>query len=149
MERNKSGNGARDLRGSFFIYFNWRLITFVVVFAIHRYEAAMGIHVSHHAEPPSHLLPHPVPLSCPRVPALGALFHALNLHWSSILHFKLEDKCFTVLCCFCHTTWTSHKCVCVCVWINTYICMCGYVCVCVYIYPLLFGPPSHSPPYHC
>ena len=35
MERNKSGNGARDLRGSFFIYFNWRLITFVVVFAIH------------------------------------------------------------------------------------------------------------------
>ena len=32
-------------------------------------------------------LPHnPIPLGCPREPALSALLHASNLHWSSILH---------------------------------------------------------------
>ena len=108
MERNKAGDGARDLRGYFlnlFILIGGKLLyNIVVVFAIYRHELAMGIHVSHHAEPPSHLLPHPIPLSCPRVPALGTLYHASNLHWSSILHFKLVNNCFTVLYCFCHTT---------------------------------------------
>ena len=36
------------------------------------------------SEPLSHIPPHPPPLGCPRVPALGALHHALNLHWSSV-----------------------------------------------------------------
>ena len=96
----------------------------------------MGIHVSHHPKPPSHLLPHPIPLGCPRAPTLGALFHESNLHWSSILHFKL-DNCFTMLCCFCHTTWASHKCVyvCVCVCMNKYIYMYVWVGVCIYIPP--------------
>ena len=44
----------------------------------------MGAHVSHHPETLSHLPPHPIPMGCPRAPALGALLHALNLHWSSI-----------------------------------------------------------------
>ena len=35
---------------------------------------------------PSHLPPHLIPLGCPRALALGALLHASNLHWSSILH---------------------------------------------------------------
>ena len=39
-----------------------------------------------HSETPSHLPPHPIPLGCPRAPALSALLHASNLHWSSILH---------------------------------------------------------------
>ena len=32
-----------------------------------------------HPETPSHLLPHPIPLGCPRALALGALLHALKL----------------------------------------------------------------------
>ena len=46
----------------------------------------MGAHVSSHPEPPSHLPYHPITLGCPRAPALSALLHASNLHWSSILH---------------------------------------------------------------
>ena len=46
----------------------------------------MGAHVSSHPEPPSHLPYHAIPLGCPRAPALSALLHASNLHWSSILH---------------------------------------------------------------
>ena len=58
----------------------------MVVFAIHCHESAMGVHVSHDPEPPSHLPSHPKPLGCPRALALRALFHALNLDWSSISH---------------------------------------------------------------
>ena len=39
-----------------------------------------------HPEPPSHLPHHPIPLCCPRAPALGALNHTPNLYWSSVLH---------------------------------------------------------------
>ena len=40
---------------------------------IQRHESATGARVP------------PVPLGCPRAPALRALLHASNLHWSSIL----------------------------------------------------------------
>ena len=43
-----------------------------------------------HAEPPSRLLPHPFPPGCLRALALGALLHASNLHWSSILHMVIH-----------------------------------------------------------
>ena len=49
----------------------------------------MDVRVSHHPEPPSHLPPHPISLGCPRAPALRALLHASNLHWSSILHMVI------------------------------------------------------------
>ena len=49
----------------------------------------MDIHVSHHSDPLSLLPPNPIPLGCPRAPALGALLHASNLHWSSILHMVI------------------------------------------------------------
>ena len=58
-------------------------------FAIHQHESATGIHVSPYPESPSHLSSHPIPLGCPRTPALGALLHALNLHWSSVLHMVM------------------------------------------------------------
>ena len=50
---------------------------------------AMGVHVSHHPEPPSSLPPHPIPLGCSRAPALRILLHALNLHWSSVSHMVM------------------------------------------------------------
>ena len=53
-------------------------------FAIYQHESAAGIRVSSTPEPPSHLPPHPIPLGYPGAPALGALLHALNLHWSSV-----------------------------------------------------------------
>ena len=45
---------------------------------MHQCELATGIYVSHspHPEPHCHLPPHPIPLGCPRAPALGALLHA-------------------------------------------------------------------------
>ena len=45
-----------------------------------------GAHVSPNPEPPIHLHLHPIFRGCPRALALSALLHALNLHWSSILH---------------------------------------------------------------
>ena len=42
-----------------------------------------------HPEPPSHFPTYPIPLGCPRAPALGALLCASNLHWSSILHMVI------------------------------------------------------------
>ena len=57
-------------------------------FAIHHHESAMDAHVSPILKrllpPPP---PHPSGLS--REPALSALLHALNLHWSSILHMVI------------------------------------------------------------
>ena len=74
------------------------LYNIVVVFAVHQHESAMGVHVSHHPEPRSHLPPHPIPLSCPRAPALGALLHASNLHWSSISHIVMYMfQCYSLI----------------------------------------------------
>ena len=72
-------------------YFNWGIITLQYYdgFAIHRHESATGAHVSLHPEPPSHLPPHSIPLGCPKAPGLSALLHALNLHWSSVLHMVI------------------------------------------------------------
>ena len=39
-----------------------------------------------HPEPPSHLLPHPIPLGHPSAPALSTLSHASNLDWWSVSH---------------------------------------------------------------
>ena len=56
------------------------LYNIVVVLAIHWHESATGM------LNPSPLPPHPIPLRCSRALALGALIHASNLHWSSVLH---------------------------------------------------------------
>ena len=61
----------------------------VVGFAIHRHESAMGVHVFPHPKSPSHLPPHPIPQGHPSAPALSALFHPLNLDWSSISHMVI------------------------------------------------------------
>ena len=48
--------------------------------------------------PGSLLPPHPIPLGCPRAPALSALLHELNLHWSSILHMVIYMfQCYSLM----------------------------------------------------
>ena len=50
-----------------------------------------------HPEPRSHLLPHPIPLGCHSALALGALLHASNLHWSSLLHMVMYmSECYSL-----------------------------------------------------
>ena len=66
-----------------------------MIFAVHRSESATGTNVSPHPERPSPLPPRSTPLGCPRARASGALLHALNLHWSSILHMAT----YTFQCC--------------------------------------------------
>ena len=47
---------------------------------------------------PSHLLLHSIPLGCSRTSALGALLHASNLHWSSILHMVIYVfQCYSLI----------------------------------------------------
>ena len=65
-------------------------------FAIRRHQSAMGTRVSTilnpTPEPHSHRLPHPIPLGCPRGPALSVLCHASNLHWMNGLCFLWRVK---------------------------------------------------------
>ena len=74
-----------------FIYFNWRLI----MLQYHGGFCNTLTLISHgctcvpHPELPSHLPPHPIPLGYPSAPTLSALFHALNLDWSSISHMAI------------------------------------------------------------
>ena len=52
---------------------------------------------SPHHETPSQLHPHLIPLCCPRTLALGALLHASDLHWSSILHMVMYTfQCYSL-----------------------------------------------------
>ena len=50
-----------------------------------------------HREPLSPLPPHPIPQGFPRAPALSALFHALNLDWSSISHMVIYTGSLTLM----------------------------------------------------
>ena len=56
-----------------------------------------------HLEPPLQLPPHSIPLGCPRASALGALPHASNLHWPSVLHMVMYM-------CQCYSLESSHLC---------------------------------------
>jgi len=72
------------------INFNRRLITIL-------WWVLPYIHMNHpwvcmcppDPEPHSHLPPYPIPLGFPSAPSLNALFHALNLDWSSISHMVI------------------------------------------------------------
>ena len=75
----------------------------VMAFAMPQHASAMGIHVSPSSEPPSHVLPHPVPLAYSRALALGALLWILNSRWSSILHM-------TMYMFQCYSLKSSHPC---------------------------------------
>ena len=83
----------------FFKLVTWRIIIYNIVmgFAIHQHESAIHIRVPPHPESPSHLPPHPIPLGCPRKPALGALLLASNSHWPSILHVVMHMlRCYSL-----------------------------------------------------
>ena len=101
----------------------------MVLFAIHWHESVMVVHVSHpQSWTPSYLLPHSIPLGCPNAPALSALFHALNLDWSSISHMVIymfqcsslksshpcllpqsPKVCSLYLCLFCCLAYRGHR----------------------------------------
>ena len=74
-----------------FIYFNWRLITLQYCSGF-CHTLTWISHVctcGPHPEPLCHLPPHPIPRGCPSAPALSAMFHAMNLDWSSISHMVI------------------------------------------------------------
>ena len=73
----------------FFIYlfiFNWRLITlqYCSGFCHTLTLISHGCTCVPHPDPPSHLLPHPIPQGHPSAPGLSTLSHASNLDWRSI-----------------------------------------------------------------
>ena len=78
-----------------FIYFNWKIVySIVTAFAIHQHESAIGIHMPPpppcQPELPSYHPSHPILPRCHRAPALGALLHASNSHWSFVLHMVMH-----------------------------------------------------------
>ena len=57
----------------------------------------MATHVFHLSWTLFHLSSHPIPLGCPRAPAMCALFHVSNWHWSSVLHMIIYMfQCYSV-----------------------------------------------------
>ena len=73
-----------------------------MVFVIRLHESTMGVHVSP-AWTPFCLPAHPIPLGCPRAPALSAQLHASNLPLSSISHMVI----YVFRCC---SLTLSHPC---------------------------------------
>jgi len=75
----------------YIIYFNWRLITILWWFLPHTDMNQPRVYMCPPIlNSPPYSLPTPShPLGCPRAPALSALLHASNLHWSSILHMVI------------------------------------------------------------
>jgi len=71
--------------------FSWRLITlqYCSVFLPYIDINQPWVYMCHPPWTPSHLPPHALPLGCPSVLALSALFHALNLDWWSISHMVI------------------------------------------------------------
>ena len=67
---------------------NWRLITLQYCggFCHTLTWISHGCTCVPHPEPPSHLLPYPIPQGHPSAPTLSTLSHALNLDWRSISH---------------------------------------------------------------
>ena len=70
------------------IYFNRRLVTlhYCSGFCHTLTWISHGCACVSHPDPPSHLPPHPIPLSYPSAPALSTLSHVSNLDWQSVSH---------------------------------------------------------------
>ena len=89
--RDLPNSGIKPASFFFLTYLigGYLLYNIVVAFAIHWHESALGVHVSPGPVRPSHLPAHPIPQGCPSTPALSALFHTLNLDWSSVSHMVI------------------------------------------------------------
>ena len=77
---------------SFFLkicYFNWRLIMTLWWILPYTDMNQPQVYMVPYPERSSHLPPHPIPLGCPSTQALSALFHASDLHWSSVSHMVI------------------------------------------------------------
>ena len=60
-----------------------------MVFATHRHKLAYKC--THHSEPPSHLVLHPIPLGFPRAPALGDCNCYTLQNNKKMQQFRLKD----------------------------------------------------------
>ena len=145
-------------------YFNWRIIILQYCdgFWHTSNESTTGIHVPPCSEPPSHLPPHLTPLGCPRAPALGAVLHASDLLWSSILQMVIyRFQCYSLksshprLLPLSPKVWSLHLCLLCCpacrivstVFLNfIYIrCCCLVIKSCpTLLYPMDCSPPGFS-----
>ena len=65
----------------------------------------MGTYVSPYPETSPTSLP--IPLGCTRAPALGALLHASNLHWSTILHIVIYMGKEYIKTVYCHPAYLT------------------------------------------
>ena len=102
---------------------------------------------------PSYLPPHPIPLGCPSALVSSALFHALNLDWSSIYHRVIymfqrhspksshsrllsqsPKDCSVHLCLFCYLTYR----VIVTIFLNS-----------IYVLVYCLGREGNSSPFQC
>ena len=109
-----------------FFFFSWRLITlqYCSGFCHTLTWISHGCTCVPHPEPPSHLLPHSIPLGQPSAPSLSALSHAWNLDWRYVSHmiifmfqcYSLKSShlrlllqspkvCFLYQCLFCCLTY--------------------------------------------
>ena len=64
-------------------------LQYCIGFVIHQHESTTGVHVFPFLNPPSHLLPHTIPLGHPSAPAPSILYPALNLDWQFISYMIL------------------------------------------------------------
>ena len=84
---------------SFFLFFNWRLITLQHCGGFcHTFTwISHGCTCVPHPEPPSHLSPHPIPQGHPSASSLSALSHASNLDWRSVSHTIIYmSQCYSL-----------------------------------------------------
>ena len=81
---------------------NWTELNYFTVWCwflpyIHMNQPWMYMCPSLLKSPPTSL-PTPIPLGCPRAPALSALLHVLNLHWSSVLYKAIcRLQCYSLI----------------------------------------------------
>ena len=73
----------------FILIEGWLLYSIVMAFCHTSVWIGQSYTCAHPPNPEPTLPPHPIPLGGPRAPALDALLHASNLHWSSVLHMVM------------------------------------------------------------
>ena len=83
----------------FLFFFNWRLITLQYYSGFFHTLTwiSYGCTCVPHPEPPSHVLPHPIPQGHSSAPTLSTLSHASNPDWWSVSHMIIHMfQCYSL-----------------------------------------------------